>query len=390
MDEIELLEKISRKENYQIELKVRLPDKRSLSKEIVCFANSEGGQIFIGVDDNGRIVGVENIDEVMLIVDNVANQNCKPPVTVYMESVQVEDKTVLVINIPKGSHRPYRTITGQYYIRSSNRCRHASREELLRLFQASESLYYDETPVPQAGLSDLDIEYFKDFIYKFLQIKIKTDEVRNILKNLHLLSNNDIPTISGLLFFGNNPQRFFPNYKIICANIPGNDISIAPSDKKDILGRVSSILEDTIKFFKLYLAESHRIKGFEPEATFEIPEAAIREVIVNAIAHRDYTIEAPIRALIFKNRIEIHSPGNLPNTVTIESIKLGGSHVLRNPTIYNLLSKMGLVTDLGSGVRRVIQLIKENLNKEVSLYETEGEFTVVIPRREKGLVEDGS
>ncbi|MCD6399458.1 putative DNA binding domain-containing protein [candidate division WOR-3 bacterium] len=381
MDELELLEKVSKKENYQIELKERLPDKRSLSKEIVCFANSEGGQIFVGVDDDGKIIGVEDVDESMLIVDNVANQNCKPPVTVYMENVQIENKIVLVINIPKGSHRPYCTITGQYYIRSSNRCRQASREELLRLFQANESLYYDETPVVQASLDDLDIEYFKDFIYKFLQIKIKREEVKSILKNLHLLSDSDKPTISGLLFFGNNPQRFFPNYKIICANIPGYDISIAPSDKKGILGKVSSILEDTMRFFKLYLTESHRIKGIEPEIIFEIPEVALREVIVNAIAHRDYTIEAPIRAIIFKDRIEIHSPGRLPNTVTIESIKLGGSHVLRNPTIYNLLSKMGLVTDLGSGVRRVIQIVRESLNKEVSFYETEGEFTVVIPRR---------
>ena len=381
MDEIELMEKISRKENYQIEFKEKLTDKRTLAKEIVCFANSEGGQIFVGVNDDGKIIGVENIDKLMLIIDSVANQNCKPPVTILMESIQIDDKDVLVINIPKGSHRPYKTINGQYYIRSSNRCRQASREELLRLFQSSESLYYDETPVLQANLEDLDLNYFKDFIYKFLQIKIKPEETRNTLTNLHLLSTNDKPTISGLLFFGRNPQKFFPNYKIVCANISGNDISTPPSDKKDILGRVSTILEDTIRFLKLYLKESHVIKGFESELRFEIPEVAIREVIVNAIAHRDYTIEAPIRIIIYKDRIEVHSPGKLPNTVTIESIKLGGSHVLRNPTIYNLLSKMGLVTDLGSGVRRVTQIIKESLGKEVSFIETEGEFTVIIPRK---------
>jgi len=351
------------------------------AKEIICFANAEGGQIFIGVDDSAKVTGIENTDELMLLVDNVAYHNCKPPVTILMEIVKVDDKSVLVINIPKGSNRPYCTNSRQYYIRSSNRCRPASREELLRLFQASESLYYDESPVVQASLSDIDIEYFEQFIYEHLQIRIKPDETLNFLKNLHLLNEKDKPTVSGVLFFGKDPQRYMPNFRVICAYISGNDIAIAPSDRKEMNGKISGILNDVTRFFNLYLSEKHTIKGFESEIEYEVPEVALREVMVNAIAHRDYTIEAPIRTIIFKDRIEVHSPGKLPNTVTIESIKLGGSHVLRNPTVYNLLLKMGLVTDLGSGVRRVIQLVKENSSKEVSFKETGEEFTVIIPRR---------
>lgn len=92
-------------------------------------------------------------------------------------------------------------------------------------------------------------------------------------------------------------------------------------------------------------------------------------------------MRAPIRVFIFRDRIEFHSPGKLPNTVTIESIKIGGAHVLRNPTIYNLLSKIGLVTDLGSGVMRIIRLVKEHVGKDVELKETETEFILTIPRR---------
>jgi ATP-dependent DNA helicase RecG len=130
----------------------------------------------------------------------------------------------------------------------------------------------------------------------------------------------------------------------------------------------------------LYIREEYRIKGFEPELYPEIPMAVLREGVVNAIVHRDYTINAPIRLFIFKDRIEIRTPGKLPNTVTVASMKIAGCHVLRNPTFYNLLYKVGMVTDIGSGVYRMIKTIKEQLNKDVVLEQTETEFIVYIPR----------
>lgn len=141
------------------------------------------------------------------------------------------------------------------------------------------------------------------------------------------------------------------------------------------------MIEDAERYLRLYLREEHQIKGFEPETIFEIPQPVLREAVVNAIAHRDYTISASIRILIFKDRVEFRTPGKLPNSVTIERIKIGGAHVLRNPTIYNLLAKMGMVTDLGSGVRRMIKLVREHTHKEVELEETESEFVVTIPRK---------
>ena len=104
---------------------------------------------------------------------------------------------------------------------------------------------------------------------------------------------------------------------------------------------------------------------------------------MNGIAHRDYTIDAPIRIIVYLDRVEIRTPGKLPDTVTIESMKISGSHVLRNPTIYNVLLKMGLVTDLSAGVRRMIQLVKDHSNQEVNLEELENEFIVSLPRKRK-------
>lgn len=251
----------------------------------------------------------------------------------------------------------------------------------MRIFQADRSVFVDESTVAKAKITDLNMEYFSEFLLHWFDVKANEEQLKRYLHNLHLTDEKNKPTLAGLLFFGKRPQNFFLTAKIICAFFRGRELADAPSDKKDILGRISDMLEDTQKFLKLYLTEEHQIKGFAPETIFEIPQAALREALVNAVAHRDYTISAPIRVMIFKDRVEVRTPGKLPNTVTIESMKIGGSHVLRNPTIYNLLSKYGMVTDLGSGVCRIIKLIKEHLNKEGTLLETDSEFILTLPRR---------
>ena len=383
MNTIELLELINKGEGYHLEFKLEEENNEDFAKTIVCFANTDGGKILIGVDDTGRTIGVSDIDKVMLRMDDIALNRCDPPVIILQESINIDGKNVVIVNVEKGSQRPYRTKSGHYYIRSSNRCRQATREELLRIFQSAKSLFYDEIPINNSKLTDLDISSFKFFLRKYLNIETNNDEnIINYLCNFHLLEKESLtPTFTGILFFANNPQNFVSESRVVCANIEGTDISQTDLETKNLTGKISDIINNVEDFFKLVLSNKHKIKDFRPESEFEIPMTVLREAIVNAIAHRDYTINAPIRVLIFTNRVEIHSPGRLPNTVTVESIKVGGSHVLRNPTIYNMLLKMGLVTDLGSGVRRIIKLVKEHLNKDVEFENTENEFIIKIPRK---------
>lgn len=381
MDIFELKERIAKGEDLHTEFKERIESNKDLAKEIVCFANTDSGQILIGIADDGTIIGVENIDEMIKRIDDVAFNRCEPPISIVIETVEADEKTVLVINIPKGEQRPYRTASGLYYIRGANRCRQASREELLRLFQATESIFYDESVVYRASIQDLDTQSFTNFVENYLGIEVEEEMLKNYMKNLKVIFDEK-STLSGLLFFGKNPQYFIPYAQVIAAYIEGENISTPPEDKKVITGKIIDILDDTMRFLKLYLREKHIIKDLEPEAHLEIPEVALREALVNAIAHRDYTISAPIRIFIFKDRVEFHTPGKLPNTVTIESMKIGGSHVLRNPTIYNFFAKMGLVTNVGSGVFRIIKLIRKQVGKEVILQETQNEFVLTIPRSE--------
>jgi ATP-dependent DNA helicase RecG len=117
------------------------------------------------------------------------------------------------------------------------------------------------------------------------------------------------------------------------------------------------MFEAAARFLRIHLPARHPIEGYLPETFPELPEVALRETLVNALAHRDYTVPGPIRVLIFDDRVEVRAPGQLSNTVTVEAIKLGGAHVLRNPMLYLLFSRFGLVTGLGSGVFRVFHLV---------------------------------
>lgn len=380
MNEFELRERIARGEGFHLDFKEKMEENSEFAKSIVSFANTDGGQIIIGVCDDGVIKGIKDVDQLMLKIDDIAFNRCEPPITVVEETLVIEGKTIVVVNVAKGDQRPYRT-NDKYYIRASNKCRLASREELLRMFQSAESIFYDETPVGRSQYVDLNTDTFQNFLQNYVDYAAHGDEdLFLLLKNFHLVSGDKKPTVAGLLFFGKNPQNYLPTSRIICAFIRGNDIAIAPSDKKELTGKIPDMLEDVHKFLRLYLIEKHEIKGFEPETKVEIPEVALREAVVNAIAHRDYTINAPIRVIVYEDRVEIRSPGKLPNTVTVESMKAGGSHVLRNPTIYNLLIKTKMVTDMGSGVRRIMRVIKEAMNKEPTFKATESEFIVTLPR----------
>jgi ATP-dependent DNA helicase RecG len=379
MDNIALEQRILKGEDFHTEFKEILPDNEDLSRLIVCFANADGGLLIIGVSDSGKITGISNLDEAIRRIDDVAFNRCEPPVSIYVETVEDEGKTALIVRIPKGLQRPYRTKSGLYYIRASNRCRHASWEEVRRLYQTSESIFFDEAHVARAGLLDIDMDYFKEFIEKYMGTAGYDTLMPNYLKNLRVTTDDQHPTLAGVLFFGKKPQEFVTYAKITAAYIPGNDLAIPPADKKDLTGKIPDLLSDMLKFFRLYLKERHEIKGFEPEVHHEIPEQVLREGLVNAVAHRDYTVAAPIRVFIFENRIEIRTPGKLPNTVTVESMKLG-SHVLRNPTIYNFLNKIGMVTDIGSGIPRIIKVMKEKFNRDVDLLAADNEFIVTIPR----------
>ncbi|MEK7406699.1 MAG: RNA-binding domain-containing protein [Acidobacteriota bacterium] len=381
MERAELRSRIKRWEDLHTEFKLEATHPDDLAAALVAFANADGGQIILGVSKERKIVGVRDPDKLRQHVDNLAANNCIPPLTVSQEAVGQRGKTVLVVNVSKGEQRPYRTNRGVYFVRTSSDRRQASREELLRLFQATESPYHDETPLVRLSTAEIDLDAVRRFVDETGQYQTLFDAApERLLRSWRLVAAGH-PTIAGLVLFGRNPQEHLPFAQINAARVPGAEIANEPADRKDLTGRLLDVIDQAMRFVRIHLPVPHKTRGLEREPQPEIPEEVLREAIVNAVAHRDYTVHGPIRLFVFDDRIEFHTPGKAPNTVDEEAMR-AGVHVVRNPHIYARLSDAGLVTRAGSGIPRMMKLTREATGKDLGISLREFEVLFSIPRRQ--------
>jgi predicted HTH transcriptional regulator len=384
MNKIELLEIIKKGEDSFTEFKEEMAHQDNLAAEIVAFANTEGGNLIIGVSDDGEILGVTDLDKEMQRIDNICSNNCEPTVYTTIEKFIIDDRKIMIVKIPKGPQRPYRTNRGIHYIRTASGKRIASPGELRLIHQASGAIYYDEMPVPNTSFEDIDIEYLEKFLKKSLGGGIEDFGIRvdDLLKNMKIIipyEDNMVTTTGGLLFFGKHPEYHLPYCKVTIVRFPGNDIG-EKFEKKDIEGELVGQIERSESVLKDYLRTETKIEGFKKEEPrFEIPIESLREALINAVAHRNYQLPSQIRIFIFDNRIEVKSPGKLPNTVTVENIRLGFP-LHRNPLIVSFLAKGHRMTEIGTGIPRMIRLLKKHTGREPDFEERDQEFIVKIWR----------
>jgi len=249
MTSTELNSLLAQGENLHTEFKQWPLHPDDLAAAMTAFANTDGGRILLGVADSGQVVGGAEgeRDRAAQTIDNVAFQNVQPPVTVVLETMaDHQGQVVLVVQVPKGSQRPYRTTRGVYYIRTASGRRQASREELLCLFQASESLYYDETPIVTTSTTDIEAQAQSD-VYEMAEqrgLDVATIAPHQLLLNWKLLcrlNGHTSLSVAGVLFLARNPQRWLPAAYVSALRIPGVDISIPPYDQKRIEGRLLSL-----------------------------------------------------------------------------------------------------------------------------------------------------
>jgi ATP-dependent DNA helicase RecG len=240
-------------------------------------------------------------------------------------------------------------------------------------------MYYEQNQLARLSVTDLDLNAVDHYLDITGQGELK-EYREHLLENWGLLLNGH-PTIAGVVLFGRQIQKHLPFAQINAARFPGKDSSMNPSDRKDLAGQLLDVIEQAERFLYLHLPIPHKIQGFEPEPKPELPKEALREAIVNAVAHRDYTVQGPIRLFIFDDRIEIHTPGKPPNTVN-EAAMRAGVHVVRNPRIYARLSDAGLVTRAGTGIRRIIRLVKEATGRDVEIAVRDFEVELTIPRKQ--------
>lgn len=380
-DEIKKI--IQNGENSYIEFKEEEIKAKELAEEIVAFSNSEGGMILIGVDDEGNIKGVKD-DKIEETVMNICRNNCIPHIIPLYESIEVEGKRIAVITVPKGLNKPYYTADHKYYIRVGTTKRIASKEELLRLFEASGSLHFDISPVEGTSIKDLNIDIIRDYFMKYNTFDLfeePEESVERILVNADILKEADgrkLCTVGGLLVFGKNPEKHLPQNGVSFAHFKGNEITDELIDKKIITGRIQDIAEQLMVVIKNNMLIPSVINGLKREDKEEYPMVVMREAIVNSLVHRNYSISgSKIRVLMYDDRIEFRSPGRLPNTVTIEKMKIGVSYA-RNPFLVKYMENMRYIDQLGRGIPMILKKMKEAGAKEPLLMEQGEEFVLTI------------
>ncbi len=360
METSELLELIETGEDSQTQFKERFESIDALAAEICAFSNSNGGNIIVGVSDDGEITGLtkEEIHKLNEWVSSTCSQKIDPQVNVTTQNIKYPDKIVMVISVPSGSNKFYMANGKDIWVKVGADKRRAKREEIQRLLQSSGHLYADEMPVENTNLNDINIDLFKSFYERRTHEKLEELNIplEKVLSNLKLMEDGKL-TLAGLLTFGKKPEEKKPQFVIKAVLFPGNSPAVSEyKDSRDISGNISKIFEAARSFLINNLRWIQKDQHFNTTGILEIPQIALEEALINAIVHRNYFISSNIRIFIFDNRVEIISPGALPNTVNVESIKMG-IHIERNPILVSMLKDIEGIPyrGIGTGIRRIMR-----------------------------------
>lgn len=360
-------------ESATTEFKRQLENAESVAGELVAFANADGGTLYVGVDDNGAIVGLPDSNGDFQRLANICRDRCIPPIAPVMDEVTLDGKTVIVLTVrPELSRqKPYRTAGGRFYVRVLKGKRDATGRELLRIAQAAGELHYDESPVLGTSLADLSMTAFATYHQRQFgfslaeQLDESGRDLPTLLQNLRLLHYVDgepLLSVAGLLVFGEQPQRFLPQSRISAVAFADAHEDSDILDRREITGRLPTLIEESRLFLDRNIRQPAREHGFSREDIPLYDRKALGEAVVNAIAHRDYSLSgSQIRLFVFPDRVEVRSPGRLPNSITLENIKLG-VHTERNRAVAVLLTQLGYMSAIGTGIPRLIIRLSRNLS----------------------------
>lgn len=381
MEESELLEIAARGEDSRQQFKRDVKNTKSLGAEMAAFANADGGRILLGVEKDGTIHPHDSgsVERLNQLVSNAASECVRPPIYPRTENVSVSGGIVIVVTVPCRLGFPHFDTSGHIWAKDgSDKRRVTAPEEILRMYQTSGLVYADESPVSGSSMADVDTDYFAAFFKKHFRKGLDEQDLslQQILTNMRLL-RDDVLTVTCVLLFGENPAPLVPAYHIKAAAYPGTDIDTDHYvDSEDFNGKLEDQFKACMAFIQRNLRKTQQGQGVNAPGQPEIPQIVFEELLTNAIIHRDFFVSAPIRVFVFDDRIEIISPGHLPNNLTVANILSGNSN-MRNPTLASYATRVLPYRGLGSGILRAR---REYADIEFSDDKEGNKFTAVIGR----------
>ena len=356
-------------EGPQTEFKRGMPS--DPGREICAFANAAGGVILVGVTDEGEVVGVGRHDRLQAEIQSIA-RSADPPIRVQVESVD----SVLVVQVPPQSAKPY-SFGGRFFLREGASSQQMSRDEVRDFFFAEGRIRFDETPCPTFSFDeDLDEETWTKFRRR---AKVPADaEPETALRNLGLIGADGVVTHAAAFLLARDIRRFQSSAGLSCALFMGRR-KARILDRRDFHSDVYAVVDEAVAWVLSKINIEYIIRGrTRREERPELPPGAIREAVVNAVAHRDYRSAASVHLYLFQDRLEIVSPGGLPAGMT--AAELGTRSVPRNRLLFRLLHRRDAVEDIGSGIQRIRELCSAHGVEEPRI-ETSKDWVSVIFRR---------
>ena len=374
MDQSALLETLANGENSGVEFKQDNIRPEQLAKEIVAFLNFKGGKIFLGVDDDGTVRGITraSVEEWVM---NICTNKVHPRIIPYFETLRVNGTIIAVITLDMGITKPYvvrHNDREDIYIRVGSTSRLATREEQMRLFQEGGMLHVESLPVSGTDFSSLDQRRVEDYFTRIRRLEPlpkNQQEWISLLINMEYMAGGEkgpVCSIAGLLLFGRRPKKYLSQAGIEWIVFPGTEKDYDTRDRVTLDGPLVALwdkqgeqIEDGLLDMLLQKIRQHASRellskdGLTRKIQWDFAPEALREATINACIHRDWTRPSDIEAALYADRLEIVSPGSLPNSVTVERMKQG-LRIPRNPILVQTLKDYGYVEHMGMGVRNKI------------------------------------
>lgn len=386
MNEEELKTIIAGGETSRVQFKRTFRVAEDAANEMVAFSNTKGGLLIIGVEDkSGRVEGLtyEEIQRLGSLVASAANDGVKPPIYPIVDTVPVDGKMVMTVEVTHGLEAPYKNQKGEIFVKQGpDKRRVTDNIELLRLFYNSSGYQPDRAGVEGTSIEDIDRIRLDEFFQKYYHVSLSGLDMplERVLHNLDIMDDKGRLTMAGLMFFGRVPRYKYEWFMIKAVWFYGDSIGENDyRDSRDIIGTVPYMFEKGMDFLDSVLHHVQGGQNFNSVGILEIPEVALREVLQNALIHRSWLTPAPIRLLVFSNRVEIISPGALPNNLTVEDIKLGNAYQ-RNQLAATLCAKTMDYRGLGSGI---VRALRTDADIEFHNEESGDQFRVILWRKRR-------
>jgi len=358
----------------------------ALAECLVAFANGDGGLIVLGLDENGRsttTIWEEEAEGALL----EAARLCRPPVPTQWQQVETPQGTLIGIEVPRSTDL-HTLEDGRVLVRSGTRNRPLTGDEVRTLANSKNTADFETELVPGARYSDLDTEIVQDYLNRREQRgQSRVLSTREFLFEMGATDRNGHPTTIGVLLFARNPQMFFPQSGIVFVKFSGTeprgeDGGIGYGRRDEISGPVARVIERAWNVIFEEMRVGATVNKLEREELLEYPRFAVREALVNAVAHRDYRIQGRrIEIRMYSDRLEIISPGGLPGYMTLDN--LVEEHFSRNPRLVNGLYQWGYIEELGLGIDQMIEEMVQAGNKPPDFKATPHLFTVTLHNKRK-------